>query len=276
MRQPRVLQMVLDSLRYWVAGDACRRLPLRPGAGARPRRPRLRPRAARSSRRWRRTRCWRGVKLIAEPWDIGPGGYQLGGFPNGWLEWNDKFRDTTRAFWLGGDGTRGEFALRLSGSSDLFQPRRRPPAESVNYVVSHDGFTLRDLVSYDMRHNEANGEDNRDGHGHNLSWNCGCEGPTGDPAVLALRARLQRALLATVLLSQGTPMLAAGDELGHSQGGNNNPYCQDNATTWIDWAAADTDADRLHRARDPRCARRCCRWASAGTPACPTRTAATT
>jgi len=180
-----------------------------------------------------------GVKLIAEPWDLGPGGYQPGGFPRGWLEWNDRFRDTARAFWLGGDCTRGELALRVAGSSDIFQARMRPAAESVNYVVSHDGFTLADLVSYNLRHNEANLESNRDGHGHNLSWNCGWEGPTGDPEVLARRARLQRALLATVLLAQGTPMLAAGDELGHSQGGNNNPYCQDNPTTWIDWSLAD-------------------------------------
>jgi glycogen operon protein len=179
------------------------------------------------------------VKLIAEPWDLGPGGYQVGGFPSGWLEWNDRFRDTARAFWLGGDCTRGELALRLAGSSDLFQARRRSPLESVNYIVSHDGFTLHDLVSYDLRHNEANGENNRDGHGHNLSWNCGFEGPTSDPTVLQRRARLKRALLATLLLAQGTPMLAAGDEMGHSQGGNNNPYCQDNATTWINWARAD-------------------------------------
>ncbi|MDP3615766.1 MAG: glycogen debranching enzyme GlgX, partial [Rubrivivax sp.] len=182
-----------------------------------------------------------GVKLIAEPWDIGPGGYQVGQFPRGWLEWNDRFRDTARAFWLGGDCTRGELALRLAGSSDLFQARRRSPLESVNYVVSHDGFTLNDLVSYDMRHNLANGENNRDGHGHNLSWNCGWEGPTTDPVVTLRRHRLKRALLATVLLSQGTPMLAAGDELGHSQGGNNNPYCQDNPITWIDWSQADQE-----------------------------------
>jgi glycogen operon protein len=181
------------------------------------------------------------VKMIAEPWDIGPGGYQVGQFPRGWLEWNDRFRDTARAFWLGGDCTRGEMALRLAGSSDLFQARQRSPLDSVNYVVSHDGFTLHDLVSYDLRHNEANGENNRDGHGHNLSWNCGWEGPTGDPEVLMRRARLKRALLATVLLAQGTPMLAAGDELGHTQGGNNNPYCQDNQITWIDWSQADQD-----------------------------------
>ncbi|MFY9509714.1 MAG: glycogen debranching protein GlgX, partial [Rubrivivax sp.] len=195
LRHPRVLQMVLDSLRYWVEQmhvDGFR-FDLAPVLG-------------RGDAGFDRRHAFfqalaqdpalAGVKLIAEPWDIGPGGYQLGGFPSGWLEWNDRFRDTTRAFWLGGDGTRGEFALRLAGSSDIFQPRRRPPAESVNYVVSHDGFSLADLVSYDMRHNEANGENNRDGHGHNLSWNCGWEGPTGDPEVLALRARLQRALLA--------------------------------------------------------------------------------
>jgi glycogen operon protein len=163
----------------------------------------------------------------------------VGQFPRGWLEWNDRFRDTARAFWLGGDCTRGELALRLAGSSDLFQARRRSPLESVNYIVSHDGFTLTDLVSYDLRHNEANGENNRDGHGHNLSWNCGWEGATTDPEVLQRRDRLKRALLATVLLAQGTPMLAAGDELGHTQQGNNNPYCQDNTITWIDWSRAD-------------------------------------
>jgi glycogen operon protein len=238
IRHPRVLQMVLDSLRYWVTEmhvDGFR-FDLAPVLG-------------RGDHGFERDGPFfkavlqdpalQGTKMIAEPWDIGPGGYQVGNFPRGWLEWNDHFRDTSRAFWLGGDCTRGEMALRLAGSSDLFQARRRPPAESVNYVVSHDGFTLADLVSYDLRHNEANLEDNRDGHGHNLSWNCGWEGPTSDPAVLALRARLQRALLATVLLAQGTPMLAAGDELGHTQGGNNNPYCQDNAITWIDWARAD-------------------------------------
>ena len=184
------------------------------------------------------------VKLIAEPWDVGPGGYQVGGFPRGWLEWNDHFRDVMRGFWLQADHagrTRGDFALRLCASSDLYQPRNRAPAVSVNYVVSHDGFTLRDLVSYNQRHNEANGEDNRDGHGHNLSHNCGVEGATDDAQINALRGRLQRALLATTLLAQGTPMLCAGDELGHSQRGNNNPYCQDNDLTWIDWTHADED-----------------------------------
>ncbi len=185
------------------------------------------------------------VKLIAEPWDIGPGGYQVGNFPRGWLEWNDHFRDTMRGFWLHmgqpAGPTRAEFALRLCGSSDLFENRSRLPTDSVNYVVSHDGFCLRDLVSFHDRHNHANGENNRDGHRHNLSFNCGVEGNSDNPAVNALRARLQRALLATALLAQGTPMLAAGDELGHGQAGNNNPYCQDNEITWIDWTAADDD-----------------------------------
>ncbi len=180
-----------------------------------------------------------GIKLIAEPWDLGPGGYRLGQFPAGWAEWNDRFRDGMRAFWLRGEGTRGEFARRLCASSDFFQQRRRAPAASMNYVVAHDGFSLRDLASYDQRHNEANGEHNRDGQAHNLSWNCGVEGETGDAQVLATRGALQRALLATLLLAQGTPMLAMGAELGHSQQGNNNAYCQDNAISWIDWSRID-------------------------------------
>ncbi len=238
IRQPRVLQMVLDSLRFWVEEmhvDGFR-FDLAPVLG---RTDHGFDREALFFKAVMQDPVLQGTKMIAEPWDIGPGGYQVGQFPRGWCEWNDHFRDTTRAFWLGGDCTRGEMALRLAGSSDLFQARIRPPAESVNYIVSHDGFTLADLVSYDFKHNEPNLENNRDGHGHNLSWNCGWEGPTTDPEVLKLRARLQRALLATLLLAQGTPMLAAGDELGHSQRGNNNPYCQDNATTWIDWSKAD-------------------------------------
>ena len=239
IRHPRALQFVMDSLRYWVQemhvdGFRFDLAPVlgRGDAGF--------DREAPFFKAVAQDPVLAGIKLIAEPWDIGPGGYQVGQFPRGWLEWNDHFRDTVRAFWLGGDCTRGEFAQRLCASSDLLQPRRRAPAESVNYVVSHDGFCLADLVSYDMRHNEANLEGNRDGHGHNLSWNCGWEGPTSDPEVLGLRARLQRALLATTLLAQGTPMLAAGSELGHSQGGNNNPYCQDNELSWIDWDRADT------------------------------------
>ena len=238
VRDPRVLQMVMDSLRYWVQEmhvDGFR-FDLAPVLG---RGDNGFDRDGPFFKAVLQDPVLQGVKLIAEPWDVGPGGYQVGEFPRGWLEWNDRFRDTARAFWLGGDCTRGELALRLAGSSDMFQPRKRSPLESVNYVVSHDGFTLADLVSYNMRRNQANGENNRDGHGHNLSWNCGWEGPTTAPDVLRRRQRLQRALLATLLLAQGTPMLAAGDELGHSQGGNNNPYCQDNLTTWIDWSKAD-------------------------------------
>ena len=242
MRQPRVLQLVMDSLRFWVGEmhvdgfrfDLATSLGRGDGGFERDgpffkavlQDPLLAPLLA-------------SGKLIAEPWDLGPGGYQVGNFPPGWLEWNDSFRDTVRGFWLGGAVTRGQLAQALAGSSQRFQARRREPLASVNYVISHDGFTLRDLVSYDLRHNLANGEGNRDGHGHNLSWNCGIEGDTDDPEVLRLRARLQRAVLATLLLAQGTPMLAAGDELGHSQQGNNNPYCQDNALTWIDWGQAD-------------------------------------
>jgi glycogen debranching enzyme len=238
IRQPRVLQMVMDSLRHWVQhfGVDGFRFDLAPVLG---RGDHGFDRHGPFFKAVLQDPVLQRVRLVAEPWDVGPGGYQLGQFPRGWQEWNDRFRDTARAFWLGGDCTRGELALRLAGSSDLYQARQRSPLESINYIVSHDGFTLADLVSHDLRHNEANGEGNRDGHGHNLSWNCGWEGPTTDPVVLQRRARLKRALLATLLLSQGTPMLAAGDELGHSQGGNNNPYCQDNDTTWIDWAAAD-------------------------------------
>jgi glycogen operon protein len=240
IRHPRMLQMVMDSLRHWVQhyGVDGFRFDLAPVLG---RGDHGFEREGPFFKAVLQDPALQGLRLIAEPWDLGPNGYQFGQFPRGWQEWNDRFRDTARAFWLGGDCTRGEFALRLAGSSDVFQPRQRPPLESVNYIVSHDGFTLADLVSYDLRHNEANGEGNRDGHGHNLSWNCGSEGPTSDPEVLTRRARLQRALLASLLLSQGTPMLAAGDELGHSQGGNNNPYCQDNPSTWIAWATADAD-----------------------------------
>ncbi len=180
------------------------------------------------------------VKLIAEPWDVGQGGYDLGDFPPGWSEWNGRYRDTVRDYWRGTPGTLADFATRLTGSSDLFGGGRRPTA-SVNLVTVHDGFTLTDLVSYDAKHNEANGENNRDGTTDNRSWNCGVEGPTDDDGVLELRARQRRNLLATLLLSEGVPLLLAGDELGRTQGGNNNAYCQDNAIGWTDWAAADTD-----------------------------------
>jgi glycogen operon protein len=181
------------------------------------------------------------VKLIAEPWDIGEGGYQVGNFPSLWSEWNGKYRDTVRDFWRGAEQTVPEFANRVTGSSDLYEPNGRRPNASINFVTAHDGFTLRDLVSYDGKHNDANGEQNRDGDSHSRSWNCGVEGETDDPAVLALRARQQRNVLATLFLSQGVPMLLAGDELGKTQGGNNNAYCQDNELSWIDWEGADTE-----------------------------------
>ncbi|MNQ51722.1 Glycogen debranching enzyme [compost metagenome] len=176
------------------------------------------------------------LKLIAEPWDCGPGGYQVGGFPPGWAEWNDRFRDTARAFWRGDGGQMAKLAKRLTASGDLFNQRGRRPFASVNFITAHDGFTLRDLVSYDHKHNQANGEDNRDGSDHNLSWNHGCEGPTDDPEIRALRLRQMRNLLATLLFSQGTPMLLAGDEFSRTQHGNNNVYCQDNETGWVDWS----------------------------------------
>ena len=181
------------------------------------------------------------VKLIAEPWDLGEGGYQVGNFPPLWSEWNGKYRDTVRDVWRGEPSVVGELAYRLTGSSDLYQGNSRLPVASVNFVTAHDGFTLADLVSYNEKHNEANGEGNRDGESHNRSWNCGVEGPTDDPAVLALRARQQRNLLATLFLSQGVPMLLYGDEVGRTQHGNNNAYCQDNEVSWFDWADVDED-----------------------------------
>ncbi|BDB61151.1 glycogen operon protein GlgX homolog [Rhodococcus sp. RDE2] len=183
------------------------------------------------------------VKLIAEPWDVGEGGYQVGNFPGQWTEWNGKYRDTVRDYWRGEPATLGEFASRLTGSSDLYEDTGRRPGASVNFVTAHDGFTLADLVSYNEKHNDANGEDNRDGESHNRSWNCGVEGPTDDPEVLALRGRQQRNMLATLILSQGTPMLAHGDEFGRTQQGNNNVYCQDNELSWVDWSLAESNAD---------------------------------
>jgi glycogen operon protein len=175
------------------------------------------------------------VKLIAEPWDLGEGGYQVGNFPVLWAEWNGIYRDGIRGFWKGDEGLMSDLAYRLTGSSDLYGWGGRQPYASINFVTAHDGFTLADLVSYNDKHNEANGEENHDGHDHNLSWNCGVEGPTDDSAVLALRARQQRNFLATLILSQGVPMLQAGDEIGRTQHGNNNAYCQDNETSWLDW-----------------------------------------
>jgi glycogen operon protein len=235
----RVLQMVMDSLRYWVTqfrvdgfrfdlGVTLGREPhgFDPGAGF--------------FDALRQDPVLSRVKLISEPWDIGPGGYQLGHHPPGFAEWNDRFRDAIRRYWRGDQGQRGDVAARVAGSSDLFDRRARRPWASVNYAASHDGYTLADVVSYVEKHNEANGEDNRDGHGENYSANWGVEGPTDDPAINETRARVLRGLLATVFFSHGTPMLLAGDEFGRTQYGNNNAYCQDNEVSWLDWKQADT------------------------------------
>ncbi|SFM62291.1 glycogen debranching protein GlgX [Variovorax sp. OV329] len=243
LSHPRVLQMVMDSLRYWVSEmkvdgfrfDLATILAREPdgfdeGGGF--------------LKSCRQDPVLSSVKLIAEPWDIGPGGYQVGGFPPGWAEWNDQFRDTVRAFWKGDEGQAAALAQRLTASAERFDQRGRRPWASVNFISAHDGFTLADTTSYNDKHNEANGEDNRDGHSDNRSWNCGVEGPTDDPAVLELRARQRRNLLATLILSQGTPMLLAGDEFGRTQGGNNNAYCQDNEISWVDWDLAQSDAGR--------------------------------
>ena len=184
-----------------------------------------------------RTRSSRQVKLIAEPWDVGEGGYQVGGFPPLWTEWNGKYRDTVRDFWRGEPASLGEFASRFTGSSDLYEADNRRPIASINFVTAHDGFTLNDLVSYNEKHNEANGEGNRDGESHNRSWNHGVEGPTDNGEVNVLRERQKRNFLATLLLSQGVPMIAHGDELGRTQQGNNNVYCQDNELSWVEWDA---------------------------------------
>jgi glycogen operon protein len=239
LSHPRVLQMVMDSLRYWVEVmhvdgfrfDLASTLAREdhgfdPGSGF--------------LDAIRQDPVLSQVKLIAEPWDVGPGGYRLGGFPPGFSEWNDRYRDGIRRFWRGDDGMLPDLARGLLGSSELFEHRGRRTQSSINYVTSHDGFNLGDLVTYNQKHNEANGEGNRDGHDANHSWNHGIEGPTDDPAILAMRDRQKRNMLASMLLSQGTPMLLAGDEIGHSQGGNNNAYCQDNDTTWLDWENADT------------------------------------
>ncbi|GHE42158.1 glycogen debranching protein GlgX [Vulcaniibacterium thermophilum] len=242
LTHPNVLRMVTDSLRYWademhvdgfrfdlatILGrepygfdqgggffDACRQDP-----------------------------TLSELKLIAEPWDIGPGGYQVGGFPPGWAEWNDRYRDNVRRFWRGDEGQLAEFATRITGSADLFRKRGRKPHASINFVTAHDGFTLHDLVTYERKHNEANREDNQDGSDHNHACNYGVEGETDDEAIRALRRRQKRNFLATLLLSQGTPMLLAGDEFSRTQGGNNNAYCQDNRITWVDWEAAAREAD---------------------------------
>jgi glycogen operon protein len=234
MRSPHVLQMIMDSLRYWVTEmhvDGFRFD--------------LAATLARQFHEVDRLSSFfdlvqqdpvvSQVKLIAEPWDVGEGGYQVGNFPPLWTEWNGKFRDTVRDLWRGEPATLGEFASRLTGSSDLYQDDGRRPLASINFVTCHDGFTLRDLVSYNDKHNEANGEGNRDGESHNRSWNCGAEGETDDPDVRALRERQIRNFLATLMLSQGVPMLSHGDEFGRTQRGNNNAYCQDSELTWVRW-----------------------------------------
>jgi len=244
LSHPRVLQMVTDSLRYWVTEmnvdgfrfdlatilgrelhgfdegggflDSCRQDPV-----------------------------LSSVRLVAEPWDCGPGGYQVGGFPPGWAEWNDRFRDTVREYWKGDEGKVADLATRLTGSGDRFNHRGRRPWASVNFIAAHDGFTLNDLVSYNDKHNDANGEDNNDGHSDNKSWNMGVEGPTDDAEIRQQRERQKSNLHATLLLSQGTPMILAGDEFGRTQKGNNNAYCQDNEISWVDWEAIDDDGRAL-------------------------------
>ena len=238
MRNPYVLQLLMDSLRYWIEEmhvDGFRFD--------------LAATLARGLHDVDRLSAFfdiiqqdpvvSRVKLIAEPWDVGEGGYQVGNFPPQWSEWNGKYRDTVRDYWRAENSTLGEFANRLTGSSDLYASTGRKPHASINFVTAHDGFTLRDLVSYNEKHNEANGENNSDGESNNRSWNCGAEGETSDPAVLAVRARQQRNFLTTLLTSQGVPMILGGDEMGHTQRGNNNGYCQDNEISWFDWEHVD-------------------------------------
>jgi isoamylase len=240
LQHPRVLQLIMDSLRYWVQEmhvDGFR-FDL---ASALARELYDVDRLGSFFDTIGQDPVLSQVKLIAEPWDIGSGGYQVGNFPPGWNEWNDKYRDSMRAYWKGDEGLIGEFARRFTGSADLYEASGRKPHASINFVTAHDGFTLEDLVSHNGKHNEANGEDNRDGANENRSWNCGAEGPTEDPEIRTLRAQQRRNLMATLLLSQGVPMVLGGDELGRTQLGNNNAYCQDNEISWLDW---ELDADR--------------------------------
>ena len=244
MMQPRVLQMIMDSLRYWVqemhvdgfrfdlAAALARELHDVDRLGAFFDIIHQDPVLSR-------------VKLIAEPWDLGEGGYQVGNFPVGWTEWNAKYRDALRAYWKGEGGLIGDLAYRLTGSSDLYAHNGRRPYASINFITAHDGYTLQDIVSFEHKHNQANGEKNRDGESNNLSWNCGAEGATDDRDILALRARQKRNFLATLFLSQGVPMLLAGDEMGRSQQGNNNAYCQDNEISWLNWQLQPEDEELL-------------------------------
>jgi glycogen operon protein len=244
MLNPRVLQLIMDSLRYWVLEmhvDGFR-FDL---ASALARELFEVDRLSAFFDIIHQDPVLSQVKLIAEPWDLGEGGYQVGNFPVGWTEWNGRYRDAVRRFWRGDGGAVSELATRLAGSSDLYGRTGRQPHASINFVTAHDGFTLHDLVSYNEKHNEANGEDGRDGENHNLSWNCGIEGPSDDPAVLALRARQMRNILATLLLSQGVPMLSMGDEVARTQRGNNNAYCQDGELSWLDWNFSPAQRDLL-------------------------------
>jgi isoamylase len=240
LTHPRVLQMVMDSLRFWV--QVCHvdgfRFDLASTLG---RGPNGFDRGAAFFAAIRQDPALGAVKLVAEPWDLGPGGYQVGGFPSGWSEWNDHFRRTLRRYWAGEGNLIGELGRRMTGSADLFHHDRRSPRSSINFITVHDGFTLADLVSYERKHNEANGEHNRDGSDENHSTNCGVEGPTDDPKILELR----RHLLSSLMLAQGVPLLLAGDEVGNSQGGNNNAYCQDNPIGWVDWSALGRDEEDM-------------------------------
>jgi isoamylase len=249
VRYPHALQLIMDSLRYWVleAHVDGFRFDL---ASALARELHDVDRLSAFFDLVQQDPVVSQVKLIAEPWDVGEGGYQVGNFPPLWSEWNGKYRDTVRDFWRGQPSTMAEFASRLSGSSDLYETSGRRPVASVNFVTCHDGFTLADLVAYDHKHNEANGEGGADGTDDNRSWNCGAEGPTVDAAVLGLRARQRRNFLTTLFCSQGVPMLLAGDELGRTQGGNNNAYCQDNEVSWVDWSLGDGEAGQLEFIRE--------------------------
>ena len=234
LSHPRVIQMVTDSLRYWVQDMHVDGFRFDLGTIL-AREPHGFDQQSGFLRAVGQDPVLSHVKMIAEPWDCGPGGYQVGGFPPGWAEWNDKFRDDIRAFWKGEDGKIADVATRITGSADKFDWGGRRPWSSVNFLTAHDGFTLNDTVSYNEKHNEANGEDNKDGTDNNHSWNHGAEGPTDDPEVIALRERQKRNMLATLLLSQGMPMIVAGDEFGRTQHGNNNAYCQDNEISWVNW-----------------------------------------
>ncbi|SEM80472.1 glycogen debranching protein GlgX [Nitrosomonas marina] len=248
LMHPRVLQLIMDSLRYWVLDMHVDGFRFDLAAAL-----------ARGLHEVDRLNAFLDtihqdpvlsqVKLIAEPWDLGAGGYQVGGFPVGWTEWNGKYRDVVRDYWKGEGGVIDELGYRLTGSSDLYEHNGRRPYASINFITAHDGFTLHDLVSYNQKHNEANLEENRDGENHNRSWNCGAEGETDDPEIRSLRMRQKRNFLATLFLSQGVPMLLAGDETGRSQQGNNNAYCQDNEISWVDWELSEEDRELLNFAR---------------------------